>query len=306
MQVRFCITTPGTSVRAKELEDSERKAHAARTAYRRKTGRDRKVQFTVSTIKTKPVVQSPMTDLGGSSDPFACLGVKITPEINRVLAFMRDVMYPAIYLTPWTQSCSAEPVRKLEVAQPRNVVSAASAHRDWSRMLCSLYDEGLGLACLSACASFVPDFRQTMKSDILQMRARSTSILRQRLLDPSRSYGQSGSALLQMFWLFEAEALDDNVQAARIHGRAFRNAVETCRDQEIIDLGNIVMFLWADTNFAAKTMGRTMLSMDWCIGRLQGLWSLLGGFFPATIPDQDAQLNCAVEADTLVSSPSDL
>lgn len=300
MQVRFCEPLTDGSVRSQELEISERKAHAARTAHRRKIANNRKVVHgrALSAILTHP---KPKIGPGmyGSSDPFSSLGVKITPQINYILTFMRDVMYPAIYFTSWTMNCSAEPARRLDIAKP-SVVSAGSAHRDWSKLLWSLQDEGLGLASLSACASFAPQFRKMMEVDILQMRVRSMSLLRGKLSSQGSSFAKSGQAVLQMFWLFEAEALDDNTEAAVTHGHAFRVAVESCQDEEVIDLQTLLMMLWADTDFAAKGMQRTMLSMDWVTSRLQGLWNMLAPSFSMLELKSDLQLNPAIEAEILV------
>lgn len=302
MQVRFCEALTDGSVRSQELEISERKAHAARTAHRRKNANQRRVVHgrSLSSIPTHPNPKiGPGKIMYGSSDPFSSLGVKITPQINYILSFMRDVMYPAIYFTSWTMNCSAEPARKLDIAKP-NVVSAGSAHRDWTKLLWSLQDEGLGLASLSACASFVPQFRKMMEVDILQMRSRSMSLLRGKLGDQGSSFAKSGLAVLQMFWLFEAEALDNNIDAAKTHGHAFRVAVESCQDDEAIDLQTLLMILWADTDFAAKAMQRTMLSMDWVTSRLQGLWNMLAPAFSSSELICDLQLNSTIEAEVLV------
>jgi hypothetical protein len=304
MQIRFCITTDGLSTRDKELEDSERRAHMARAGHRRKDGKQRPERKKSSPPQVIQVldVPEPKNNIAGSSDPFGtCKGVKITAHVNHILTFMRDVMYPAIYFTPWTKSCSAEPPGKLEIVKPSRVVSAGSAHRDWQRLLWTLQDEGLGMACLAACASFVPQFRKTMKVEIMRMRAQSVSSLRVKLEERSPDAAISGRDLLQMFWLFEAEALDGNVDAALVHGKAFRAAVENCQDKETIDLGNIVMFLWADTNFAAKTMRHTMLSMQWCMQQLEGIWQRLSPLFPAPVSGIDLKLSPSVEAPPLVS-----
>ena len=306
MQIRFCITTNDDSIRTKELENSERRAHAARTAHLRRFSKVRTVQSSSTTVEgTKSYVELAVvasTSIHGSSDPFSCFEVKITPRINYILTFMRDVMYPAIYHTAWTKSCSTTPGRNFEIAKPSGIVSAGSAYRDWSRMLWTLQDEGLGLACLSACASMVPQFQKTMNIDVLKMRARSTSLLREKLEVQSSSYVSSGRALLHMFWLFEAEALNGNVEAAILHGGAFRVAVEACQEEAPIDIANIVMFLWADTNFAARTMRRTMLGMNWCAARFQGMWDRLEALFPLSASPEAQNLNPAIEATTLVST----
>lgn len=299
---RFAVTTGFQTERDKELEDSERRAHSARISSRRKA------QFHSKRNRTSTVVYrrrdtyqhqahfqgktykaaSPLVLLG-QSDPFHSNGIRITPQMNIIMSFMRDAFYPALYFNYWSRSCSADAPKVFTITRPGSIISSTAASRDWDKLVWSLHDEGLGLASLAACSAMAPQLRQATSLIALEMQMKSVRLLRERLQREGETFRKSKVAILQIFWLFEAEALRGNQDAAQVHGKALRDVAVDSFETGVIDLQMLLEILWADTDLAARYMRRTIFSMDWVVKHLSNIWAYIKMKVP--LPKQPTHLD---------------
>src|ERR1700742_706972 len=100
------------STRERELEESEKKAHAARISHQR--NRQRRPNFQTkgrpqqkgqhSRQKGRELLQKQhdaLVFLHGCSDPFNAFPLQVTPETNYLIAYIRVLLLPTLVAPPF-------------------------------------------------------------------------------------------------------------------------------------------------------------------------------------------------------------
>jgi len=246
--------------------------------------------------------------LCGNSDPFTTTPLVVTPELNRVLTFMRDAILPAIYSTEilrqWSANVSS-PINLL--AQPR-IISFQAAYGDWKQQVLCLHDEGMALAGLSAWCDLLPelDVSQTLvPSSSLRsslMRARSCALLAKRLQTEQDLRSLEKDSVLHIFWLFRSEAISGSKEAARVHGDQLRVIIKHAWANDVISIQSLIQFLFVDVDLATACMAKTMFDVEgWFFEVLQPLWLKAKSVLPPIDPQVYLGLSTTVEIEVLVS-----
>jgi hypothetical protein len=102
----------------------------------------------------------------GNSDPFSVYAVEITPQVNELLRFYRDLFIPSVYHTG-----------------PDGWKTSKSANAEWQRRMDGLRDKGGALTFLARHAQIasVATRNSRLSVEALAFTAKSTSVLRSRL-----------------------------------------------------------------------------------------------------------------------------
>jgi hypothetical protein len=213
----------------------------------------------------------------GSSDPFQSRGVVITAQINRVITFIRDVALPSFYFNHYFRNCALEGQHHPPVTEASSVIFSRAAAREWRRIVANLDNQGSALACLAAFLALISKVTggQSQRLDAaagLKMRVKSSALLRGVLRNQDEELPVQQSVVLQMFWLFSAEAFADNLEAAAIHGTMMWKMIKRGMASGAVDLGMLVHFLYVDVNLTVKYMRRPLFDVEFCTQRIQPLW----------------------------------
>jgi hypothetical protein len=291
----FIVLVAGTvqSERQKNLDSATARSHAARVAHSRRGvyGPKRleeleRLHVTQSQSqsrrpKKKPAQQQAavMPPIGklfkGNSDPFQVAGLEITPEVNRILCFAREVMVPGQYYNSMYRRLSFGPSGTSSappLAQVSVIISRGGATRDWLTTKDSLQSECAVLARLSAYASVMakvnPDLEWARMAS-LKMRDRAISLLRKGLQDSiAKGNDDVSQFLLPLYGLFNGECVDGNVKAAFEHSKIIRQIFES----GVYTIQILLQVLYNDVDLAVKCGHRTYLDVDgWCPKVLAGL-----------------------------------
>ena len=203
----------------------------------------------------------------GNSDPFSAAGIVITPQVNHVLTFARDVCLPAFYLLDSLRDSSVTAEMNCDVTASSGWISSPAAQLGWQQVVDALSDKCTALACLSTYLALMSICRinsAKATESSLKMRAGSSALLRQRLLrsESQKMDVDSHRGLLwQVFWHFYAEFFSGNMIAAQVHGKMLRQWCETAEEGVITDhFLDSVMFV--DSHMAAKYMTRPVLDVE--------------------------------------------
>ena len=320
------------SVRDKELELSERRAHAAKLSNRRRRESSGEKDTSVrskSAVKklnvehvehvdpdhTKVASRESKLPPGrarrhtsdrismaykGNSDPFQSRAVMVTANINRIVTFIRDVALPSLYFTPWLQKCALGNRGNPVLTAKSTVISSRAAARDWEQTMSNLDSEGAALACLAAflclLAKFTGASAQGLDSALsLRMRTTSSALLRDKLLCRSDVVDIDRPVLLHMFWLFRAEAFAGNLDAALVHGKIIWTLVHSGAAARVVDVGLLIHILFVDVDLAAKFMIRPLFDVDFCTKRLQPIWKMAHGILPPKVISEATDLRESID-----------
>jgi hypothetical protein len=218
--------------------------------------------------RSQPHSDSALTLLSqGDADPFSTAGITITPQINRILTFARDVCLPAFYFVDSLRDSSISADVNKDVANSSGWISSPAAKMGWQQVVDALGDKCTALACLSTYLALmaicnINPAKATEAS--LKMRAGSSALLRQKLLhhESQPTDRKAHQELLwQVFWHFYAEFFAGNMAAAQVHGKMLRQSCENAEEGLITDhfLDSVI---FVDSHMAAKYMVPPVLDVS--------------------------------------------
>ncbi|OQU97291.1 hypothetical protein CLAIMM_03243 [Cladophialophora immunda] len=258
--ITFIQHDPTQEPRQKQLNSARARAHAARVSHdwRRSDSRQQ-------SPSQSPEVDSKSEDsddeyflrvatLEGNSDPFRCFAIEITPELNRILTFTRDVALRAHY--------SPLAVRRMSSGMAGNFEQPYILG-GWADIAASLRDEGTALARLTTYSQYlshcVPNPKE-MRMLVLQMRKRSLQLLREKLErhTDSSSVEEKNNLKRHIFSLFDAECFCGNTQAAIVHGVTLQKLIN---ESNTFDAPMAQRLLYIICHSAATSGQRTVPSV---------------------------------------------
>ena len=241
----------------------------------------------------------------GNTDPFSAAGITITPQINQVLTFARDVCLPAFYFLDALRDPSTSANLNRDVANSSGWISSPAAQLGWQQVVDALSDKCTALACLSTYLALmsicnINSAKATEAS--LKMRAGSSALLRQRLLrfEPQKAVVETHRELLwQVFWHFYAEFFAGNMIAAQVHGKMLRQSCETAGEGVITDhfLDSVI---FVDSHMAAKYLTRPVLDIDiWIPDVFASAWKKIDDHIAEITGESGERLHASVEPQSL-------
>lgn len=298
----------GQSKRDKELEDADKRAHAAKISHQKrrqeKEGERRKRQQQLPHIhvcehyidEAHPRGYELALLLHGSSDPFNSFPVRITPEINRLITYARDVMLPNMFVPPYMKRLTLATPKTLNYEDSNRVIGGSSFLL--TMKVFSNANEGFALAWLS---SHTPAIRrlastpttQKLLVEGLKMRTRSIELLRQELLEhPEPSQHSLVSLRLHIRGLFEAECMAGDTISAKVHG-AILMRLDDPLTTEMELVNDTIMLMFNATELACKKLERTVIPFgNWMIGRLSKFWATTSAQMPGSSAECENVHSC--------------
>lgn len=240
----------------------------------------------------------------GNSDPFKSRAVIVSANINRVVAFIRDVALPSLYFTPYLQHCARGGPGNSTIMAKSCVISSRAAARDWKQTVANLDNEGAALACLAAFLCLLSKFTGSSASGhdsalSLKMRTKSSALLRDTLRQQDGTLSIQKAALLHMFWLFRAEAFAGNLDAALVHGKMLWRLIENGAAFGAVDVGLLIHVLFVDVDLAVRFVTRPLFDVAFCTKRVQPIWRLARQFIPPSLVANSTKVHKTVDFEPL-------
>ena len=280
------ITSNRRNEHGKYLNLSLARSHAARVSHIRKRKKVTQGQQQPPSAEHQYLIpfQIPKHSIRpfkGSSDPFASFGQPLTPELTNVLAFVKNIALPSIYMnTFWQRLCGGTGPNSPPLPTPRTeLISYHAANRDWQNTLLGLQDECSSLACLSAYASMIAKISPASwaRSSSLSMRSRAIFLFRQSLQGHIHEDEALSRYTLVLYGLFTSECIDENVQAARAHVNLLRQIFESGK----FDIQLVIQTLYDDVDLAMKYSHRTFFDVDhWCADTIAPFFAEVARMLP--------------------------
>lgn len=242
--------------------------------YRLKSRRHRKPEKSEKSEPDKRSKQrsQPHTNLSlplayGDTDPFSTADIPVTPHVNRILTFARDVCLPAFYFIDSLRDSSISAEYNRDVAASSGWISSPAARLGWQQVVDALADRCTAYACLSTYLALMAicNINPTKATEAsLKMRAGSSALLRQKLLHHEahpEDRAMHQELLWQVFWHFYAEFFAGNMIAAQVHGKMLKQSCENAEEGIISDhfLDSVI---FVDSHMAAKHMVRPILDVE--------------------------------------------
>ncbi|OAP64137.1 hypothetical protein AYL99_00109 [Fonsecaea erecta] len=288
-------------VRERELEEAEIKAHAARISHQKRKWAKLQQQllqkeglqgYAAPRVHggQQPSRRAPapyreiIFVLHGSSDPFNACPVKITPEVNRILTYTRDVMLPNIFSPPFFRRLTVGGPKIVNFENAKKVIGGPSfllsmkGFRDMN--------EGAALAWLCGHIPGIvrlnsPQSTQQLSTARLKMRAKSLKLLREHLASHAQTSPESMAALrLHIRCLFETECMAGDTMAAKAHADILLRLPDPLTD-EVERAQHLLVMMFDATELACKKLERTVLPFgSWTAKAHARLWAMASQFVP--------------------------
>lgn len=188
--------------------------------------------------------------LKGDSDPFDTHATPITPEVNQLITFFRDLVIPSAYYTG-----------------PQGWKTSKTANAHWQSAVQGLGDEGSALAFLARYAHIaaIVNKDQRMICQALRYTSQSITLLRERLEEFTASTQEATLESQLMYWqinlLWGTEILNHNLDAAVFHARMLlRLAKQSSHTQ--LDTTFLRYVMYNDSHLISLFMIRSVFDYD--------------------------------------------
>ncbi|KIW13198.1 hypothetical protein PV08_08385 [Exophiala spinifera] len=279
IEIDFIQYNPSQGPRQRDLDRLRAISHAARVTHenrRRSTKRhvialnrgqssidrhdktDREEEDRYEEVVGEPILVVSAA-FQGNSDPFSCVAINITSELNRVLTFARDVVLQAHYTPFAIRTMSYQTASRFE--QP-------TVGRAWADISASLRDEGTALARLTTYSQLLSNCvadPKELRTLVLRMRQRSLYLLRKKLEGHSKlsEAEERGNLKRHIFGLFDAECFCGDTEAALVHGKALQ---QLTNESNTLDIPLAQRLLYIICHTAASRGQRTLSTVSkWII-----------------------------------------
>lgn len=218
-----------------------------------------------------------LTFLEGSSDPFSAQSIVITPKINQLISFIRDSYIPGLYVTPFMRTFSQECPKYTTIENISIALGGTGAMKNWNHLRRTLSSDGGASAWVASWIPCILPFVE--KSEVrewhltgLRMRAHSIQTLRRRLSKGDDTHQLGMPVLLHVLYLFRADCVMGDTEAATFHARMLRPLIEAMEDlHQQAEL--LIIVLYNDCELQIAKMQRTLFdSISWVPDRLASFW----------------------------------
>ncbi|KAJ9610249.1 hypothetical protein H2200_005026 [Cladophialophora chaetospira] len=222
--------------------------------------------------------------LKGNSDPFSVYAVEITPQVNELLTFYRDLFIPSVYHTG-----------------PQGWKLSKVANAEWRRRMDGLRDKGNALTFLARQARIASIATRNSKLGLeaLSFSAKSTSELRTRL-------EKDGTIDSAVYWhislLWGIEILMRNFKGAIVHGKMLNSLLRNQSVSGNVDLTMLRAVLYNDAHLLCMTMQPSVFDYEtWIPNTCKPLRLLAEKHMPSLAEPQKEALDPTIEGDFLKS-----
>ena len=338
-----CFTAPwkpkaSTSVRDRELDKSTQLSHAARISAVKKrkkgasdekpnskdaiigvhldstatsptiTRRNSRTTASVSPI-TPPSSDNPFILYHGNSDPFNAFALKITPVINRIITFARDIYFPSVSAPKYLRNVYSPSRRKVEDTQAFRFGLSSSdtaiAHLGTyaaalTRILPLSARRDIQAACLSVRSQALKRTRAFIASHCRKSAQKSSKVS-----DPPSTDSNSAKPPIelvqQVTYLFQAAGESRDWTSAIVHAKVLSLLLPTLT-YEPTSIFLYVNAMHSMLELSAFTQTPAVVKVtDWCPEQWAGLWGYVEtALLP--LPGQSQKLPGVVAGTELLST----
>ena len=220
--------------------------------------------------------------LKGNSDPFSVFAVEITPQVNELLTFYRDLFIPSVYRTG-----------------PQGWKTSKAANAEWRRRMEGLRDEGGALTFLARHARIasIATTNSKLSLEALSFTAKSTSVLRARL---EGNTAVNSAVYWHISLLWGIEILQRNFSNAIIHGKMLRSLLEKQSLKGQVDLAMVRAILYNAAHLDCMTMQPSVFDYEnWIPKTFRPLRELAEKDMPALKDPPHEMLDASIEGEFL-------
>jgi hypothetical protein len=200
-------------------------------------------------------ITGPLTILRkGNSDPFKSLAIAVTPRVNQVISFVKDVYLPAFYVTDTTTDTMTD----------TKFYRSIAAHNEWDEDIMVLSAESSAQSFIYAFLTAMGKFshNDAFATDIYIAQRRSYNTLQARI----QKYPHGDPVVLSStIFLFAAEIFAGNIIQTTIHGKMLRAYLYERVQNEgfsAVKLSTWIHIVYYDSYFAQSQLHRPIFILE--------------------------------------------
>ncbi|OAL38504.1 hypothetical protein AYO20_02153 [Fonsecaea nubica] len=242
---------------------------------------------------------------GGNSDPFNAQALRITPEINKLITFIRDGYLPGVYITSYMKFRDAPRGAPMltTIGEGFHVFGRRTVAKVWNSMKEEFSDEG---RALSWCSSYIPVLAKFSSPDTardlhflaIKMRTKSMKILKDRIEKLSLDIPPDISLVSQIVSLFRAACKENDIPAARIHANIIQRLVDRVETSSLHIRTLFMTCMNNDTELAIAQMRNTFFDFEnWVQRQIARFWVEKPETHMPPLPIQYKALHDSIQLD---------
>ncbi|OAL37309.1 hypothetical protein AYO20_03485 [Fonsecaea nubica] len=287
-------STSPQSQKEKELQDAERKAHAAKVAHARRRhhvrgvgqvrhgrparpsagggggGRKKGNYWIDETAQEEnvPAATLPITPQRspiplsphGSSDPFNAQAIPVTPRVHQVLQYANQSLL-SLFATSYIRRLFADPWRRY--FDPKNYgalrdIKSFAWTWEWSSAEEGALSSYVSMYAISITRFLPKDAHKEYSVMALSLRTRSLEVLRKRISDLDGTRRPDMTLIMCVMRLFRMDSFAGDVKAARLHANMIRGFADSVPELE--QRGHFIrMLVYNDIVSATNQLRRPLL-----------------------------------------------
>ncbi|KIY00903.1 uncharacterized protein Z520_03569 [Fonsecaea multimorphosa CBS 102226] len=244
LKLRKSVQLPASGSREQSSESEEDRSESTSTSPA-SSCTSYSLDSLASSDKSPGLVAYNVKFFQGNSDPFNAYPVSISPRINVILRFYRDIVIPSQYHT------GLDGWRTLDAAV-----------EDWRDVVRSLHEKGGALGFLGRWAQVASNVTNNseLATQSLRFRSQSTSMLLKKL--------QTGSGLVSKssYWhvitLYMAEAQAGNADGAWLHAKMLSRALKYESQHGQVDITSLRSFMYNEACACCMFLRKPVLDYD--------------------------------------------
>lgn len=214
---------------------------------------------------------------------FDALALPHTPEVNRIVAFMRDAYIPCIYIPTWLRQSPDADLPLAALVKSRALAGSCGVLRDNQMWHDNPEIQPAWLAGNLSGLMDVLSFEEKprMYEIMLQCRQRGLQILRQSIYEQAKLKSAPKVTLLwQIMLLYREGLIREESQGVEAYSVVLQY-VEKAYVDNATALNVLIMAMFNDAETACKKLRRTILDFEnWLAQRYRPFWTYAESYLP--------------------------
>lgn len=226
----------------------------------------------------------------GQSDPFDAQAITVTPEVNEIISFGRDVFLPTLHNTTGAKQ-------------------SFTVNNNFQESVSRLSSQGSAFGLLSyfATAASLVAGGPTWAQKAIEYEVKCTSTLREKLITAPIS--QYPELITQILTLFGCTILTGRMVEAKTHATILRKLFDTSAQHGPVEIAKLCFALYHDRNLSAMFLVRSSFDVDhWVPQLITPIWRMLGRPFThlSDVPQQKLDKSIAQADPSFVKLIDDI
>ena len=236
----------------------------------------------------------------GSSDPFDCFPVEVTPTVNRVISLARDCYLPALYIPRFLRKTMDGELPASRDIRTERLLGARSVWRNFEVGFSTPETAVAWISSHTTEISRLLSDHERPEFDLAALKIRTQALCTLRAAVAREAGGYPSMAVVQqIMWLFRSECVEGRVEGAQTHANIIRYVGEAVQDPEAMT-SLFIIAMYNDAELACSRFQKTLLDFDtWLPSRMNAFWSRADPMILPRLPTSCGDLHESIKDVTI-------